>query len=307
MRQMRNVIMVGATFLLAAATGHVMQTTAEDGLYGAGASLPRAAAASLTITGAQIASVAELPQLSQRAIAPDLGAPALPRDVSATVGFSGICAPADLKVQAVEHALLQADVHAPCLAGQPVEVAHEGLRFTAVLDGQGEWHGLLPALATQAVVTVQIAGGAQIGASVAVPGVEAINRIVLSWQGAGDMHLNVFERGAGFGDAGHIHAAAPRTPDTPLGGYLLAYGDLRDGARAEVYTAPATMTDLRFELDAPVGQHSCGRDLGGALQRVLAATAEPAARLILSLPDCSDAGGDVVMALPDLPVSVAAN
>lgn len=317
-QQMRNVMMVGATFLLAAATGHVMQNTSGDVSLGADVAVhrggdatplvrPGATTAAVPVTGARISNVAELPQLPLRRMVPDQGAPLVPHEQPVTTGFASACAPADLTLSAAPQASILVDLHAPCNAGQLIEVRHQGLRFTASLDAQGDWQGLLPALASQAAVTALLPDGAQVGASVAVPGLDAFNRIVLSWQGPGDMHLNVFEYGAEFGGAGHISADTPRSPDTPLGGYMLAFGSQADGAKSEVYSAPATMTDLRLELDAPVGVHSCGRDLSGSLQRSLATTLEAPTPLVLSLPECGDAVGDVVMALPDLPMSLAAN
>lgn len=306
-QNLRNVMMVGATFLLAAATGHVMQSANSLGPEpSAPLAKPRLATlANVTQLSARIGSTAELPTLPARAIAADGGVRLAALTEAPEAGFSR-CDPAALTLTPAPSAMLAVALQAPCLAGQSVEIAQGPLRFTATLDPQGAWAGTIPALAAQAQVVAHLRGEETVEAVATVTGLETLNRVVLGWDGAAQAGLNIYEYGSAFGGAGHVTAAHPRAPETDLGGYLTTLGDRAEGAHAQVYTAPAGMTDQRFELEARVDATSCGQDLGAALTQVIAGRAAPTEALSLALPGCDEPEGAVLMALPALPLSLAA-
>ncbi len=304
---LRNVMMVGATFLLAAATGHVMQSANSLGPEPtAVAAKPRLVTlANVTQLSARIGSTAELPSLPARAIAADGGVRLAALTEAPEASFSP-CDPAALTLTPAASAMLAVALHAPCRAGQSVEIVQGALRFTATLDPQGDWTGMIPALAAQARLSARLGPDETLEASASVTGLEALNRVVLVWQGAAEAGLNIYEYGSAHGGAGHIAADRPRTPETDLGGYLTALGDRPEGTHAQVYTAPAGMTDQRFELEAGVDAASCGQDLEAAVTRVLAGRPAAPETLSLALPGCDEPEGAVVMALPALPLSLAA-
>lgn len=352
MQKLRKVSIVAATFLLAAATGHVMQTAqapAPDApgsapLPGAAAQvaaaqsspgplpIPPAAQAApqpIRVTGLTIAEVAALPQLPARPMAADAPAtgPALPADPTETGFADAACAPGRLSLAPAPRALVAVAIEAPCAAGARVTLRQAAMDFAARLDAGGRWNGLLPALAPQVALDVLLPDGVTLSASQPVPGTEALNRVIVLWSGAAAVQLNAYEYGSDHGGAGHIFAGAPRTPDTPLGGYLLAYGDGAEGPHAEVYSAPATMTDIRFDLEAPLSEASCGRDLDAQVVHLRAGQMEPPVTLRLAMPDCgadpllqsaagssdplaavaaSETAGSVIMPLPGPALALAA-
>lgn len=322
MQKLRKVSIVAATFLLAAATGHVMQT-AQGPVPGAdpaeGLPAPLTAAGA-TVTGLTISEVAALPQLPARPLSPEAlrAEPAAPAE-PAVQGFQPTCAPASLSLDPMPRALVSVALSAPCDPGATVTLRQGAMDFAARLDAAGRWSGVIPALGPAVSVATTLPAGEELTAQKAVAGTDLVDRVILLWSGPAEVHLNAYEYGSDYGGAGHIFAAAPRTPDTPLGGYMLAYGDGAEGPHAEVYSAPAAMTDIRFDLEAPVTAASCGHDVQAQVLRVRAGQIEAPVPVNFAMPDCAeglqpvdgaeagaDLGGSVVLDLPQAVVSLAA-
>lgn len=327
MQKLRKVSIVAATFLLAAATGHVMQTAqgpvpAADPAPGQTIQLAAAEtkATGAQVTGLTISEVAALPQLPMRPLSPE----ALPADAElpaepAVQGFQPPCAAATLALDAMPRGLVSVLLSAPCAPGATVTLRQGPMGFAARLDAAGRWSGVIPALGPEVAVATLLPSGERLEANRSVTGTDLIDRTILLWTGPAAIQLNAYEYGSAYGGAGHIFAAAPRTPDTPLGGYLLSYGDGAEGPHAEVYSAPAAMTDIRFDLEAPVTAASCGRDLQAQVLRVRAGRIEAPVPVSFAMPDCAepgagdadllpdaDLGGSVVLDLPQAVVSLAA-
>ncbi|MBD3785447.1 MAG: hypothetical protein IE922_00570 [Sphingomonadales bacterium] len=327
MQNLRKVSIVAATFLLAAATGHVMQTAqgpmpATDPAALQPVPVPAAdpMATGVQVTGLTISEVAALPQLPTRPLSPEAlrADPALPAE-PAVQGFQPACAPATLSLGPMPRGLVSVALSAPCDPGGTVTLRQGPMGFAARLDATGRWSGVIPALGPEVSVAALLPSGEGLDATRAVAGTDLIDRMILLWTGPAAIHLNAYEYGSAYGGAGHIFAAAPRTPDTPLGGYMLAYGDGAEGPHAEVYSAPAAMTDIRFDLEAPVTAASCGRDLQAQVLHVRAGRFEAPVQVTFAMPDCAEAlqpvdgaeagadpGGSVVLDLPQAAVSLAA-
>ena len=311
MQNIRKVTIIAATFLLAAATGHVMQTSQVSEIYVPSA--PKrvtgaSAAPSINVTGFTISDVAALPKLPQRPVGSEVArsVSALPTE-PADVGFAAAdCPPAKLDLATQPGALLAVAITAPCAARKSARLQLDALEFDLNLDGAGKWSGLVPALGTDNRVEVRLPDDVRLSAKIAAPGTVTFNRTLVLWQGVGAVHLNAYEYGAHYGEAGHVRADMPRTPDTPLGGYLMSYGAKGSGAHAEVYSAPADMNNIRFDLEAPVSAASCGRDLRASVVKIQAGAASAPLPVTLSMPDCDLLDGSVVMDLPETMFSVAA-
>lgn len=323
MRNMRRVLTVGATFLLAAATGHLMQNGEAIGARLLGARhIPDSigtlevtkveSVANIVVPGPAAAGTrsyspatpAMLPALPRRLVPEDNG---IHRTIPAVDpqhdAFGQGCAAPALTLTPAPGAAIHIDLTAPCHTSAPVSLRHGGIGFGARTDAAGRFTATLPALAQYARVVADLPGGERVQAAITAPGLESVNRVAVSWQAAGDLQLNAYEYGAMFGGAGHVHPAAPRQTGTDLGGYLTALGDasLPVPLRVQIYTAPADMTDIHFALEAPVTTASCNRDLTATTVRALAGTPPDSTALSLSMPECGSPGEAVIMPLPNLP------
>lgn len=322
MKPLHKILMVATTFVLAAATGHVMQNPARFGLHEvpAGTSdvaqrfevdnLQQVANIDPPPAGAAMEeSLAQLPALPDLHVPADVTAPdAVPQDIgSGTGGFAQTCAAPELTLSAAPAASVQLTLNAPCDAGATVSIRHEGLTLPITLSDRGLWTGVVPVLAAQAHFAVELPDGNRLEADQPVSDLSGVNRVALSWQGDAPLALHGFEYGASFGDLGDISASAPRTADTPLGGWMASFEGATAPVHVQVYTALIGMTDIHLQMEAAVSQSSCGTDIGAEVRRVISGKAEAPAQITLAMPDCDDAVGAVMMPLPDFPLSVATN
>ncbi|MBZ4020925.1 hypothetical protein CKO11_00430 [Rhodobacter sp. TJ_12] len=331
MKPLHKIILVGTTFVLAAATGHVMQNSAQYGLE-PGTAAPQQAAQSAQAAPVQLArQVRAAPDLpmppAMRAPGrlPDLGA--LPQDGAQTGGFAAIapaanttdpsgtdtaeaaepaCAAPQLTAEAAPMASVRLTVVAPCQPSLATDIRTEGLRLPIVLSDEGRWSGIVPALSTEAVYAVMLPKGTMPAmAQVAVPDVAEVNRIAITIGNAPGFALHGYEYGSMPDGAGDVSLANPRDAMTALGGWMMAFD--APGARmpVQIYTVPASMSDVRLALELPVTAQTCGGTKVGAVLRQMAGRIEDDTVLRLEMPACDDGGGYVLMPLPDFPVSLA--
>ncbi|SPH23598.1 hypothetical protein DEA8626_02662 [Defluviimonas aquaemixtae] len=367
MQLKRRAVMVGTTFFLAAATGHIMQSgdAISDRLEGirevkAARSAPvpepapvanfskapetdavaTMAASAVKTAGTTLNSailiaamksehaakmLPDLPTTEPRAFASadllaarmdglDSGYERPATDADANYSVFGIaCTPAVMTLEPGARAMLKLDLTASCYPNERVTISHAGLTFAVATDLGGELELTLPAMASTARVEVRFASGEGIGAEQAVTGLGALTRVAVQWNGPADLHLNAYENGAGFGDAGHVSAESPRHRTTSEGGFLTALGDaeIDHPMLAEVYTAPAGTKLDALVLEAEVSAENCGRTLTG--QTLTARTdAEPEiSTLSFAMPDCSAEGEFIAMdltqsAAPEITVALSA-
>lgn len=317
MKPLHKIALVCTTFILAAATGHVMQNSARFGLTSDQvpppmAGTPQSPAEPVALAAEPEVHVAQVPGLT--APAPRLqvvetDTVTLPQDDPApATGFAQpACAAPTLSAASAPSASVQLTLEAPCLSGQWATIRHEGLTLPIRLSTNGDWSGLVPAMAPEARLSVALPDGTQLNAVQAVTGLANLNRYVLSAEGPAALQLHGYEYGSGAGGEGDVSAAMPRTADTPLGGWMAVFDDPEAGTQVQIYSAPAEMADIRLQAEAEITPQSCGKDLRAQAQRLLKGSAEAPAPITLAMPDCGDGEGVVVMALPDFPLNVAAN
>lgn len=324
MKPLHKIVLVCTTFVLAAATGHVMQNPARFGLNEA-----ENPAAPADVTNIQpVANIAEAPEITlaqlEQGAAPQLpGAPMmrpLAQDIAtapapvetglAVSGFATGCGAPQIGVAPAASASVLLSVEAPCHGGALVTISHEGLALPVRLSPDGSWSGVVPALAEAASYDVDLPDGTIVSATQRVSGLGGVNRIALNWQGAAGFVLHAREYGSDYGAAGDVTLAAPRNAETPLGGWMAVFAEGAGAPQVQIYTAPASMTDIRLELEAALSAETCGQDLQAELHRWVGGQAEAPVALSLSMPDCDapEGGleGGVVMPLPDFPLTLAA-
>lgn len=311
MRNIRGIVTVAATFLLAAATGHLMQKDSAPAerveLAATGTGHP-----SLALITA-IGVLADAPPMPALPLRKPVADPGIERAASAADvvydDYGRSCAAPTLTLIPGPAATLGVVLAAPCFPDATVTLRHDALIFAIRTDAEGRFAGTLPALTREARLEALLPGTEWVAATASVQGLDVVNRVVLL-STAPNMHLNAFEYGAEFGSIGHVRADAPRAPDTGLGGYLTLLGDpLAVPPRlAQVYTAPASLSDVTLELDADVTAETCTHDLHATMLRVLAGRAEAGGPQALSvaMPDCDGVEGAVLLPLPGMPIALAA-
>lgn len=322
MKPLHKIAMVFTTFVLAAATGHVMQNQAQFGL-GQQAAAPEAAPMELSNiepvantepTAEQLAQLEirapSLPETPQMRTPTDAGLAPMPQDTGLdTPGFAAQpaapkCAAPQLTAQPAASGTALLSLTAPCLPGQEAEIRHEGLRLPILLSAEGRWSGVVPAFAEQARFSVALPEGPSPEAVLTVSGLADLHRIAVATGGMKLALLHGYEYGAAPGTAGDVSAANRRDGATGLGGWLAVFDTPKAATPVQIYTAPAAMSDIWLALEVPVTSETCGKDLTGTVARLHSGTTEQA-MLTLAMPDCGDGDGAVMMQLPDFPLALA--
>lgn len=327
----RRLFAAGATLLTAAVVGHLVQN--GESLYAQMTSQKvvtqpavTAAVALETATIKQLAaSVDDTPPAADPA-----ALPALPQDVASQPGparvegdlplrvaglDSGYAQPVDTEAGFDEYGLQCATdlsatpaqagmvtlaLSAPCKPNAWVSVFHDAMRFTLQTDSQGGLKVAVPALTTDAAFMVLYADGTALNAVAQVPAAEDYTHVVLQWQGRNAMQIHAFAAEADYGDAGHVWAGAPGTPEGDAG-FMTVLGDatLPEAQVAEIYSVPHTANAPRVSVEAEVTAANCGREISAeTLQRNDAGVMHPA-EVTFYMPGC-DATGEFLV-LKNLP------
>ena len=177
---------------------------------------------------------------------------------------------------------LQATLSSPCRPDTPFTVDHAGLRFTGTTDLDGVADFIIPAMASNATVSVSFGDGAFTVAQAEVENMSRMTRVAIVWDGDVDFDIHAFEYGAEPESIGHIRPGYRRDYRSARragGGYLTQLGpSVGIGARAEVYTIFESSRTKEGLIDLEVRLASVGDGCTGS----------PALRVLRS--DGPDAG-----------------
>ena len=340
MRINRRYMMAGATFVLAASIGHIMQNGA--GLVSHIAGQADEAAMEPIVTGdTQLSPDTPVTRLSaDLGLSGDPLMPVLPsgpeigpltpgdsvqmrkhvpqtdrgviRVKSAAddefTAFGLACAPATLSVGAAPGAMLDVALTVPCNAGETVALRHGEMEIMVLTDAEGGAKLHVPALAADGAISVTLASGRVLNGIAAVGDLDEVSRVALVWQGHAAFSLHAYEAGAEFGGKGHLSAATATDfsaeTDSALG--MLGYAAPGQPAFAQVYSSKGATTETRFEIAAAVDAATCGREVAGQVIRLQGGVRDISA-ITLAMPGCDAIGDSVVMPLSfdDLEVEVA--
>lgn len=308
MRIPRKAPMALATFVLAAATGHLMQSGANHAarlrsepdpvpapVRTAAAPVAASALAGAVITPlrADTSALRTIPDLpptepprlaSGTPFAIPAGAPgALPSSVdnqnSLDLSPFGLHCPAPrLDVAGRPKAILAITLTAPCNPSEDVTLRHAGLSVTGRTDSDGLLSIDLPALGPSAQVSARLASGATAEASLDVPGLDGLTRVVM----AHDQSLP-FRFGTPRGTAETLTLVAGKT-------------------LIDVYSARAGKTQIGPRIEAGVTADSCGKVIAGT---VVMGAGDPIP-FDIAMPGCDAIGDSVVLAMdPPSPLVLA--
>lgn len=243
----------------------------------------------------------EAPQAGLATLATD---PVLIEDLLAEVDACAVW----LVVTPENDAMLDMSLFAPCDGGEKVEIDHAGLRFDARIGPDGQLALTLPALETQAEVTVSFSDGRSSSDRIEMSDARLYDRVAIQWHGAAVLGLNAYEFGADFGSDNHIHPANPAAPGDAARGFLMSLGEETD--LAQVYSFPSGMSaragQVELELEVTISDESCGQALSIDTLEVLAAFEAVRREIRLEMPECDGQGGFLVLKnlLPDLTIAL---
>ncbi len=263
----------------------------------------------------QPAAIARLlPNDPQTALPPRFGHPALPvravipDDIAGpgpvqSVGPLGLPCEARLTATLSQGGTVHLRLEAPCHPSERVTLRHGKLQADYFTSSSGIIETVFPALSEIARYRADLRGGQFVQTAAHVPGAETYERVVTMWHGHTGLAIHAFEYGARQGQAGHIWRGDPRAPtiaEAGRGGFLLELGAAHPGARrAEVYSFPAGDAArggaVRISLGVQVNTATCGQKIEAVtLQLGRDLPGEPV-DVSVTMPDCSQAGGYLLL------------
>jgi len=164
----------------------------------------------------------DLPSMEPSAVPPELA-----------LGWNGLPCGPSLHVAPAEAGLVRVAVHAPCHAGEVVEVTYGPLEFAERLSVRGTLQARVPRLARGANISARIEG-TLLEAEAPVKGhIAEVSGLV--WSSPLALSLAAFEFGAGPGGPGHLTAGSGNGA-----GRVLRLGDAALGPVTEFYVGPET-------------------------------------------------------------------
>ncbi|SNT24538.1 translocase [Tropicimonas sediminicola] len=335
MQTSRRAVMAGSVFLVALATGYVMQNgdavayrfAGGQELSEAPQSMQELQALQLTAARARtdlgipeeprlVSLATPAPEAFARAPLPDAGLSEL--QVEPGMGLSAFGMPCDVTLTAspAPAAMVRLSLRAACNAGEPVTLRHGALTFTEITGTDGHLDLDVPALSARAEFEARLLDGTIVEARAEVPDAGGYERVALQWQGSTGLGLHAFEFGAGYGEPGHVHLGAAHGPDRARvrgAGYLTQLGNdaAPGGWVSEVYSFPAadarSSGAVQITVEAEVTRATCGRELAAQTLQPTAAGTQDVVELSLAVPACDAVGEFLVLdnLVPD--VQVAAN
>ena len=296
----RRLALVTATLTIALGSGHLMQTvlsgqSADDtamGLAAVASPMP----SDVGVIVASVGSVPSAPNLSHGPLAAKPAGNPAPAAVPAQTVAAVIAEPcgATLDLVALPNAMVSLALAAPCDGAQRVVVRHAGLAFTARTAADGRLVLTLPALEREAVVSVLLPSGTPVEASVTVPESGDVRRFAVQWMADDALQVHAFERGAGYGEPGHVSAIKPDLPNAERG-WLTALGDASVDLPmlAEVYTYPRR-GHVDLVVEAAITSATCAREL--LAETINSVGGEVfVSDLSVAMPDCVAVGDFLVL------------
>lgn len=215
-------------------------------------------------------------------------------DDAAFSPFGLPCAP-QLELTAAQSAMIEARLLAPCHVGQVVTFDHAGLEIEARTDALGMITLALPAFDETATLSAAFADGSSVMRGVSVPDASDYARVALIWEGPQVFGMHALELGARYGDAGHVWAGAPKSPDRAArgsGGFLTRFTGRR--VSAEIYSypihhAPGTGV-VRLTVAADVTAQSCNQKVAARALQTSPVGGVSSRDVKVAMPDCDAIG-----------------
>jgi len=211
-------------------------------------------------------------------------------------------------------AMVSLSLDAPCEAGQRVEISHGALDFADQTTNYGRLSLLVPALAATATYTARFGDGQTASATVEVPAVAHVDRVILQWAGPVELNLHALEFGADENSSGHVWAGAARNAALAAragGGFMVALGnpDVARPIRAEIYTldhgANTKSGAVRMMIEAHGGAGACAQPVDALTLRATEGRNPDPMDIRFDMPPCGEPGQTLLLnnALQDLKIA----
>ena len=303
--------LAGGTLFCALGIGFVMQY----GFLRAGAPAPQVEVTDIQDTSAATGlrdlpkamplDSAALPQLPygmvRLAAADGSTIPTMPTESAPVAGFG--CDP-ELSATPIAGALVRLKLTAPCHASERVSLHHSGLMITETTQPDGSLVLDFPALTEGAVFIASFSDDSGAVAQATVSSLAFYDRIVLQWQGEGDLELHAREWEADYFSEGHVWTGAAGTLEAAArgeSGFLLNLGDdeAPEARRAQVYSFPAGTAArgglIDVSVEAAVTEATCETDISAQTLEMRDGGAPTVRDIDLAFPGCDSVGDYLVL------------
>ena len=201
---------------------------------------------------------------------------------------------ATLDVVPGANGMLDLTLLSPCKPSTRVVLRHGGLAVTGRTSTGGALFTALPAMEASGEVSAMFPDGT-IAHGAAPVNLSGLHRFAVQWMADDQFGLNAYQGGAAWGTPGHVHAGARGLPEAATG-WLMPLGDASVDLPmlAQVYTWPAKPGDVAIDIEAPVTEATCERELLG---ETLESQAGVVVRsdITLAMPDCTAVGDFLVL------------
>lgn len=193
-----------------------------------------------------------------------------------------------LALAAAPSAMIDLALVAPCNRAERVIIRHAGLSFTARTGPDGNATLSLPALATEAVVTVYLERSGVALGRVTVPDAADHTRFAFQWTTPGMFDLRANEGGQLFTGSGN-------PADSPARKILsLGAATVQKPYFAEIYTYPPGEETVDLTVELRITPETCGRTLMAETIFSRAGKAE-VTKMPVAVPLCGTAGDILVL------------
>jgi hypothetical protein len=201
-------------------------------------------------------------------------------------------------------AMVRLSLRAPCYQNQRITISYSGLEFADATAADGSYTVEVPALSKDGPFLVTFADGRNARAQTLTLTLDGYERAAIMWEGGPALQLHAMEFGAGFNDAGHVWAKAPRTPDAgvrALGGFLVQLGnpDVFNPKMAEVYSFPYDRVQndgtVNLIVEAELSKRTCGQSIAAKTFQLDGSGTIATSSLALDLPACDGEDGYLVL------------
>ncbi len=294
----------GAVLAVALAAGHLVQTMKRDL---PGASINAATSGSIEKSKAKPVEVPLVP--ASASLSTGFGAPLAQDEISEFAELSsqvGTAADAgcDAKIAllAEEGAMISAAISTPCAKGERVVIRHAGMSFAARTSADGLLRVRLPALESEAIVSVFLPSSEVLVGSVFVPEVASLQRFGLQWTESDVFDLRIMEDDK-------IFVGGRSSNGRSSGVKIMALGDrsVDQPMFAEIYTYPGNpAAQVNVLVELAVTSETCGKLLRP--ESILAEFGKVKVdALEVQVPDCGQAGDILVLKnlTPDVKIAVS--
>ena len=211
---------------------------------------------------------------------------------------------ATLTARPLAAAMVDLSLLAPCEPATRVTLHHNGMMITDRTDAEGRLDMQMPALSETAIFMVVFETGVTAMAKTVMTSLDVYDRVVVQWQGPGEMQIHALEYGADYGEDGHVWANVPRDlADAALGkgGFVTQHGRAMpdQDLRAQVYTFPsgtaARSGDVVLSVETQVTEETCGRQMKAQTIQISGGGALSVKDLTLDIPECEATGDFLVL------------